>query len=78
MIQANIKKPKCCDECPCVYWFLTGEYEGRMMCALMEQVEHCEGSPERYLVDVNSRPEWCPMTDLILPQKCPKCGAKLF
>lgn len=78
MIAANTTSPEQCIDCPCVYWIMTGQYEGRAMCALMERINNNQGTPERYLVDERAKPKWCPMIDLILPKKCRYCGRPLI
>lgn len=36
MIEVDIPLPKKCLLCPFLYYILTGEYEGRVMCQAME------------------------------------------
>ena len=65
MIMMDIPEPKTCEDCPCSYMILTGEYEGLMMCNAMEFKAHSARFHEevsRYFVTADDhRPEWCPI-----------------
>ena len=65
MIMMDIPEPKTCEDCPCSYMILTGEYAGLMMCNAMEFKANSAGFHEevsRYFVaPEDHRPEGCPI-----------------
>ena len=65
MILMDIPEPKRCEDCPCSYTILTGEYAGIMMCNAMEFKANSAGFHEevsRYFVTADDhRPEGCPI-----------------
>ena len=65
MILMDIPEPKKCDDCPCSYVIMTGEYEGLMMCNAMEFKRTQAGFREelaRYFVTPEDhRPDGCPI-----------------
>ena len=66
MIMMDIPEPKTCEDCPCSYWILTGEYEGRMMCNAMEFKANSGQFREeisRYFIVApeTHRPDGCPI-----------------
>ena len=61
MIQIDMRMPKRCFDCPCLYWVQSGEHEGDCICNLM----NCAGlEVEKCLVDMCRRPKNCPMTEV--------------
>lgn len=64
MIVIDAKIPDSCVECPCSHWIQSGEYEGMLMCNLLEYMENRNIGTEHFLVDefADSRPLiTCPM-----------------
>ena len=68
MIMMDIPEPKTCEDCPCSYWILTGEYEGQMMCNAMEFKANHSGFREElskfFVIVENHRPENCPISNM--------------
>ena len=65
MIILDVPMPECCEECPCSYYVLTGEYEGKMICNAMEFKDTSAGLREelaRYFVMADDhQPDNCPI-----------------
>lgn len=63
MIGIEMELPKACENCPCSYWIQSGQYEGLLMCNVLEYTGQ-DLPKAAYLVDMGSRPEQCPMKEL--------------
>jgi len=65
MILMDIPEPKKCEDCPCSYVIMTGEYEGLMMCNAMEFKAHQGGFHETvskyFVAPEDHRPDGCPI-----------------
>lgn len=65
MIMIDIPEPVTCEECPCSYYIMTGEYAGMMMCNAMEfkanKRELHEELSKYFVVAEDYRPEGCPI-----------------
>lgn len=62
MIRIDIPAPKNCEDCPCSYFIQHGEYEGMMLCNVME-IQKTDYA--LCLVDevAEERPEDCPIIE---------------
>lgn len=65
MIVFDMPTPAKCEDCPCSYYIITGEYEGMMMCNAMEFKAKSLGFHEElskyFVVEEDHRPEGCPI-----------------
>jgi hypothetical protein len=61
----DIPEPASCEDCPCSYYIMTGEYEGMMMCNAMEFKAKSQGFHEElsryFVVEEDHRPSGCPI-----------------
>lgn len=66
MILIDIEMPKRCVDCPCAYWIQTGEYQGMLMCNVLEYKAGDKAADKgRFIVnEYEDRPVRCPMFDM--------------
>lgn len=66
MIGIDMKLPHNCANCPCSYWIQSGEFEGKLMCNVMEYKAELDSIGKNYLVDElkKERPDNCPMEEI--------------
>ena len=70
MVLMDMPMPENCEDCPCSYWIQSGNYEGLLMCSVMEFRDRLvfrepgEDIMANYLVDdyKDERPLVCPIT----------------
>lgn len=65
MIAVDMKLPERCADCPCSYWIRSGDYEGMLMCPIMESKLENNGIDRTGKCIVNEfdekRPADCPI-----------------